>query len=312
MTNLKDIDNILARHFANEPLSDAELSALEEYRKDNPKDYGQLSSLLGGIREERLVGVDTTAAWEKVEAQLQAEESRPLLRRLYPVLAVAASLLLLVGIGLFAYNNLFGTIEKQFANNLEQKKEISLPDGSRVVLYPYASLAYTESEGARKVELNGDAFFDVTHDGKDFVVESEDLKVEVLGTSFTIGGDLQGNRSVTVSDGRVKVSTHSEEIVLVKGEKVTASDGNLGEKEVLDDNKKVQTFVFDKTPIAEAVKKIEKDMDVRIEMGSGISDNTVTTKLNISAPIDAVRELSLLCNCTYDSISPLHYRIYKK
>lgn len=67
-------------------------------------------------------------------------------------------------------------------------KTTTLPDSSTVILYPDASIRYRFTENsARYVALNGKAFFDVRkRNGTPFKVESKNLSVEVLGTSFLV------------------------------------------------------------------------------------------------------------------------------
>lgn len=67
-------------------------------------------------------------------------------------------------------------------------KTTTLPDSSTVILYPYTSIRYRFTENsARYVALNGKAFFDVRkRNGTPFKVESKNLSVEVLGTSFLV------------------------------------------------------------------------------------------------------------------------------
>lgn len=67
-------------------------------------------------------------------------------------------------------------------------KTTTLPDSSTVILYPDASIRYRFTENsARYVALIGKAFFDVRkRNGTPFKVESKNLSVEVLGTSFLV------------------------------------------------------------------------------------------------------------------------------
>jgi len=64
-----------------------------------------------------------------------------------------------------------------------------LADGSRVWLNAGSSLKYPEtfSGGERKVYLNGEAYFEVEHDARaPFIVNTESMDLQVLGTSFNI------------------------------------------------------------------------------------------------------------------------------
>lgn len=67
--------------------------------------------------------------------------------------------------------------------------QITLTDGTRVWLNAASSLKYPTkfSGGERKVELTGEAYFEVTHNEKSpFLVTSNNQVVKVLGTHFNI------------------------------------------------------------------------------------------------------------------------------
>lgn len=92
----------------------------------------------------------------------------------------------------------------------------TLPDGSSVELNSGASLRYARQfslvpgweEAERKVYLNGEAFFDVTHQERPFRVETFNATVEVLGTQFNVRAwedDAQSNTTVTLASGSVRL-----------------------------------------------------------------------------------------------------------
>jgi len=70
-----------------------------------------------------------------------------------------------------------------------KSSEVSLSDGTRVILNAGSRLVYPENFNGktREVLLVGEAFFDVKHDpNHPFVVQLSDLRVKVLGTRFNI------------------------------------------------------------------------------------------------------------------------------
>ena len=94
-------------------------------------------------------------------------------------------------------------------NPLGQKSRIQLPDGSNVWLNAGSKLSYPNNfgENSRKLELEGEAFFDVTENpNKPFQVFTENLVVTALGTSFNVYAFKgQETEKVALSTGRVKV-----------------------------------------------------------------------------------------------------------
>lgn len=94
------------------------------------------------------------------------------------------------------------------------KQLIRLPDGSTVLLNDGAELTYDSRDfdhASRKVELKGEAFFDITPDpAKVFIVQSGEVQTTVLGTAFNVKA-LPGKNEiqVTVARGKVRVGDNS-------------------------------------------------------------------------------------------------------
>lgn len=88
---------------------------------------------------------------------------------------------------------------------------VVLPDGSRVLLNAASSLTYPTifSGNERKVELTGEAYFEVAHNAaKPFRVYSKSQTVEVLGTHFNINTyDDEPAVKTTLLEGKVKVTS---------------------------------------------------------------------------------------------------------
>ena len=73
-----------------------------------------------------------------------------------------------------------------------EQTKVRLPDGTLVFLNSASSLKYpTSFAGERRVELTGEAYFEVAHDKeKPFRVISNGQEVKVLGTHFNINLSL--------------------------------------------------------------------------------------------------------------------------
>ena len=92
---------------------------------------------------------------------------------------------------------------------LGEKAQIILSDGSHVWINSASKLKYPVKFGetSRDVTLEGEAFFDVVKKhGKTFVVNTRDVKVNVLGTAFNVKCYPGDNKTQTiVVRGEVKV-----------------------------------------------------------------------------------------------------------
>lgn len=91
-----------------------------------------------------------------------------------------------------------------------EKLTLMLPDGSKVILNSESSLRYRASfNKQREVQLKGEAYFEVERDTlKPFIVNTGEVKTEVLGTSFNVNySPVNGMVQVAVTDGKVAVSS---------------------------------------------------------------------------------------------------------
>ena len=113
----------------------------------------------------------------------------------YKWLKIAAAVLLLVGIG-FLYR-VYDAGKKESAVSIAitfktksgERKKITLPDGSTVLLNAQSSLSIGKefNEARREVVLKGEAYFDVIHNNnKPFRVHTEEFNINVLGTAFNV------------------------------------------------------------------------------------------------------------------------------
>ncbi|MBB5437334.1 ferric-dicitrate binding protein FerR (iron transport regulator) [Pedobacter sp. AK017] len=91
--------------------------------------------------------------------------------------------------------------------------QVRLPDGTKVWLNAASSLTYyaplIERGGVRKVELSGEAYFEVfKNKNQPFVVIAKNLTTTVLGTHFNISAyEDEPSIKATLLEGSVKVSS---------------------------------------------------------------------------------------------------------
>lgn len=126
-------------------------------------------------------------------------------------MAIAASLVLIIAVtGILIYLPEQGNDGWTVMNTpAGQRREIHLPDGTVVHLNAESSLSYPESfsNAIREVKLTGEAFFEVTKDAtKPFLVQTENVRTTVLGTSFNVQAYPAEDVVVTVATGKVAVS----------------------------------------------------------------------------------------------------------
>lgn len=85
---------------------------------------------------------------------------------------------------------------------------LELADGTKVWLNAGSSLKFPVdfTDSTRKVYLVGEAYFDVIHNGKSFIVSVDKMDVRVLGTSFNISAySDESEIKTTLVEGKVLV-----------------------------------------------------------------------------------------------------------
>lgn len=160
---------------------------------------------------------DKEDVWEKLTAQIEIKQKpRSMYTRSFMlrVASIAAAITLIIGFSLSTFIP-FNTTP--FQNEISvhtprgQKSELNLPDGTSVWLNSGSTLTYNTGYGIknRTVKLEGEAFFDVTHDKKKtFEVVTGTIKTQVHGTAFGIKA-FKEDSSIDISLLRGHVTVHS-------------------------------------------------------------------------------------------------------
>ena len=144
-----------------------------------------------------------------------------------------------VGIGVFlttTYRKVGEPVEVRaliMQENTEQSTLVTtLEDGSIVYMGGETSLQYPEhfSMDKREVSLQGNALFDVAGNReRPFLIETEEVRIEVLGTMFHVKSDVGSTFELSVQRGKVKVAlkNKNQEMYVNAGEAVTLKTHQL-------------------------------------------------------------------------------------
>ncbi|MBB2151386.1 FecR family protein [Pedobacter gandavensis] len=184
-------------------------------------------------------------------------------------------------------------------NTIETPKggqyQVILPDGTKVWLNAVSSLRFPMSFASapdRKVELTGEAYFEVEKDkSHPFKVINEGQEVQVLGTHFNINSYKdEGAIKTTLLEGSVKVlSTYSGkglkpvEVIIRPGEQAILNQQGIDVvKKDVDQviDWKNGDFLFQHESLREIMNKIGRWYNVKV-----IYDADVNTGLTFSAQI---------------------------
>ena len=118
--------------------------------------------------------------------------------------------------------------------------DIALSDGSVVSLHPGSRLAFpakfTNTE--RVVKLEGEAYFNVVHDSRPFIVMTNQTETTVLGTEFNINTHDGSATTVTLVKGRVQVKNKNlkdnDKVLLGPGMQTVVKEGTFTTQEQID------------------------------------------------------------------------------
>lgn len=179
-------------------------------------------------------------------------------------------------------------------------KEIILPDGTKVWLNNSATLKYPRefSEKERNVYLDGEAYFEVTKNRhKPFTVQSDAMRVRVLGTTFNFKCDRHCRiAEATLIEGEIEVKGNKEEgqIILAPGQRaeLNKNNGRLTVKQVnakLDAVWHDNLIPFQKADIFTISKALERFYDVKIILSPDMkADKTYSGVLKKKSTIESV------------------------
>lgn len=160
--------------------------------------------------------------------------------------------------------------------------QILLPDGSKVWLNAASSLKFPTvfSGTERKVELNGEAYFEVAKNRKvPFTVDANGTKVLVLGTHFNVMAyEDEKLVKTTLLEGSVKLS-HADAVAFLKPGQQGTIAGNERDYKVQEADVASATawkngyFLFDNASLPQLMRQISRWYDVDVVYAGGLKDH---------------------------------------
>lgn len=192
-----------------------------------------------------------------------------------------------------------------------QKSKVILADGTQVWLNSGSTLSFSmDKNNQRKVQLVGEAFFDVTKDKREpFLVETKDYTVKVFGTQFNVRAyKNQTESEIILKEGSISIFTHSnEEIEMAPGQRF-----------FLDSTKKYsisevnpEIYMSWKNNVLKINNEKLQDLLVRMEHWYGVKiqvdnyDLVKNLKYTLTIKTESLREMLDLMSY----VTPLNYKI---
>jgi len=303
-----DMDDLIGKSLAGEASAE-ELRQVEQWRSTDPanqKYYDQLKSIFDKAAATPVqVHFDTDQAWQRVRAKIAKEAKVVPIQKAslfnWPALRIAAGVLLILAIGVFAGRWFFAPTESLAVVSSNTTVQDTLPDGSTAFLNKRSSIdyEYNPRQKTRKVKLKGEGYFDVKHEEtKPFVIETEGVFVRDLGTAFNVKSYPDKDTvEVIVQSGEVQFySLRDPGLNLRAGETgIYSKRGRIFTKlERADTNAlayKTGVFSFHSTDLRSVIDRINEVYDSHITLSDEQLGNCRLTATFTNESIETVVEV---------------------
>lgn len=250
------------------------------------------------------------AAWAKISNSISdtsqtTAKNKTIALSIWKSAAMAAAVLT---IGFFVIFGIYNTGQiKVVADSGD--KQITLPDNSIVTLKEGGVLSYKKSfnKEKRNITLDGEAFFEVSKNkDKPFIINADDVSVQVLGTSFYVKSG--STAYVAVVTGKVQMTLNknvTDKLTLTPGNTGQLSNGKLVQDTTYTDDLmywKTGTLNFTDVSLYEVIERLNKLFSVSIRLSDDMSEEMYNQIVNITfsqqKPEDMLQELCLVTQCT--------------
>ena len=266
-----------------------------------------------------------TLALKKVIATKNKEEkikqSESTIRMFGRRFAVAATILLVVGVSLFLGKD--AIIYKSIETTYGEIKQVTLPDGSIVTLNANSEIRFSRfnfSTKTREVMLNGEADFSVVHTKSNqrfVVITNNNLAVTVLGTQFSVYNRLKKSE-VVLRKGKVELSytsvnsNQNKLLVLKPGDKFIKNDRGTDEVHLLNTEEAVawknHDFLFEGTSLAQVANTINESFGIKlIFQNEDLANRKISGTFHAEKADELIDAIAQLLDVNYKKRSNIIY-----
>ena len=274
----QEYDDLIIRYLSGEANA-AETQMLEDWVLEKPAHKAYFIKIkrtwmLIAAKQDHTV-IDVDQQWQAMQTQIAyptSIERKIRVSRSY-VLAIAASLALLLMAGWWWINQM----DSKTILASAEIEQINLTDGSQIMLNKGGKIKFKDFENAstRAIELEGDAYFDVAKDDKkSFVIQTPEVTIEVLGTSFYVDARVQENLTqIMVESGKVAVKIGNDSVQLAANEQAiyNKSSRSLLKQPNKDPNYqaiKTKTLVFNNTNLETVIFVLNRQFNAQISLAN--------------------------------------------
>lgn len=198
-----------------------------------------------------------------------------------------------------------------------QRSVARLPDGSTVHLNGESKVSYCGDFGKtiREVKLTGEAYFEVVKSNQPFIVRTQRMRTEVLGTAFNVRNRGGENAQVTLAEGSVNVISAGSSSILKPNQQavIELNSGSISIREVnilAYTSWKDNTLFFERASLKEAVAILESWYAVRIDiLNPALAHCTITAKYQDEPLGNVLGSLQFLLALDITRLNDKHFTI---
>ena len=298
----KHIDQLLMAYLLNE-LDTNDIQKVELWLSEsdnNQAKFDEIIQIWEVSENAKAHNFDTNKAWNKVSGKI---DSKPFYAASW--FRLAAAILVIIGAASTFYKT-FSTIDSTELYAENEVKIETLVDGSVITLNEKSSIKYRAdfNEDQREISLEGEAFFSIERDEtKPFIINLDQSKVTVLGTSFNIKSEPEDKlvrvfvKSGVVlfeylpndsSNAYLSVELHAGDKVVYNKETGELEVSDKGSSSNLDMYWINKELIFDGIALRKVAKILEVVYDVEITFTEEQSKQCLLTANFQNAEIDQI------------------------
>jgi transmembrane sensor len=275
------------------PLTEAEKTAFEHWK--NQSDEHRLA----WVRAQKMEAFFTHVPPD-ISAQIlkKPRTKTPVLHKLVVLLAIGGVVLGTANIGhqqawLADYRTTYG-----------EQRNITLADGTQIILNSKTAIDVDFSDTARKVILrHGEIFVQTGHPSdsatRPFYIQSEDGTIKALGTQFNVARE-QAQTQIAIVEHAVQIDTAQsrEQHILNQGRALAFKADHIGKEEAIDMSTlmwKKGLLVANRLPLQAFAEQIERYYDIRVSVDADSADTIISG----TYPINDLPALTAALSSTY-------------
>jgi ferric-dicitrate binding protein FerR (iron transport regulator) len=297
------MDELIAKYLAGEATQEETGRVLQwqEQSEHNRQYVEQLSTIFSRAASvKNLQSFDTDAAWTRVKKSLDTKahvvQFPPPTRNYNLYWKVAAGLLLTVLAGVYILRQPLRSADPVVVASYTETVSDTLPDGSNVFLNKESRLkyVYNKKSDERRVELKGEAFFNIKHDEvSKFVIDIDGIMIRDIGTAFNVKAPENSNTiEVVVSEGEVMFYTENDSGVYLRAGAKGVYDKQLKKFTIEQPEAnvlayKTRVFNFTNVELAQVVRQLNAVYHKPIELSPAVRYCRLTVGFN-NEPLEEV------------------------